>query len=147
MKLAFCADNRPYARFIRFIDGGQFNHVGIVCTNSLGDRVVEAVDKCGVRNRRLDSFLADHDRTEIVEFAVPHEDLLFPFLLKQTGKSYDFVALLGRLFNQKWSSGDKWICSSLALATMKIGGAEFTEPPNGYGVNGVYTLAKQLSIK
>ena len=149
MKLIFCSDDTSYAKFVHWADGSEWNHVGIQYFNPTfnEDRIVEAYENVGVRDRTLDGFIQGHAKTLTVEVPVPDETKLWPFLQAQLGLPYDNLALVGCLFNRNWTKAGKWICSGLAMAAIQASGGQFTYPSGRPGVKASLGVALGMSGK
>jgi uncharacterized protein YycO len=63
-----------------------------------------------------------NDIEQWYELEVPQKIIVENFILKQRGKPYDYMGIVGFLFNRTWQEDDKWFCSELIAAAIEYSG-------------------------
>lgn len=119
LKVVFTSQDNVGSGFIRAVEGGDYSHMALVLP---GDRVIESVKATGVRIRRLDSLLEDAWHYSLMHLEVPDENAAVDFAMKQVGKPYDTMGLVGFGFGRDWQQDDKWYCSELGMTILHHGG-------------------------
>lgn len=123
MKVIFTNKHMSIAsRLIKLVTLSKFSHMAVLLKDG---NVIDTTFLSGVRIQSLEKF-SKHYRDRIVrEVVLPNELAAEQFLYSQIGKSYDWTALVGiAVRNGKWTDDDKWFCSELVEAAIKIGGLD-----------------------
>ena len=138
MRLIFTSQNSIYSRGIEFFEGSEFSHVAAVFAD---DSVIETTWKTGVRQRHLDSMMADAQRYRLFDIPLPDEAAAHAFAVAQIGKKYDKTAIIGFPFYRAWDEDDAWYCSELSCAILKAGGYTLA------GSNAYHRVGVRLSLE
>lgn len=124
VRLQFVQGRALSSSAISWFSSGHFSHVDIVLEDGrlLGARSDAAGGVKGVAIRK-----AGYEKwNKVVMFSVPctlaQRTNVHDFAVKQVGKPYDHLAILGFMLNRAWRDTDSWYCSELAMATLEQAG-------------------------
>jgi uncharacterized protein YycO len=146
MKIIFTHAYTVGGALIRFLDGGYWNHCGIITED--GMNVTHATMQKGVIRQPLWKLQQDFPRHTIIDVPVGEEDAAQAWLLQQVGKPYDFGALWGFILERgDWGDDAKWYCSEMALMALLLAGAEIktAQGDNTFGVEDMFRAAIGLA--
>lgn len=127
VKVHFCRSSGPAAWLIRAGTMSRWNHVAIeIC-----GEVYHATGLKGVHKTQIKT-LKKHYEVETI--CLPELSSLqqvntgLAWLEKQLGKGYDFGAILAFPFRTNWQDPDRWFCSELVAAVLRIMGLFYRFP-------------------
>jgi uncharacterized protein YycO len=144
MKIIFTHAYTISGAIIRLVDGGYWSHCGVVSEDE--SYVIHATAKKGVIRQPLGKMLLDFPNHTIIDIPVDDEGAAQAWLLQQVGKPYDYVALLGFIFERgDWGDDTKWYCSEMALMACLLAGAEIWTTSNTFGVEDMFRAAIRLA--
>lgn len=136
LRAIFVASPTVAGAGIRWVDGGPFDHCGLV----IGSEVIEATAAHGVRKRLLSSMVADRPVHEFVDFTVPGPDAAIIWAYSAVGMGYDFASV-GALAIRKvfgtapnLTQADRFFCDALVLTAALHGGRTVDRPVRTFGV-------------
>lgn len=121
IRARFLAENNIESWAIRTFTWSRWSHVEFEwdCGTWLGARL-----NGGVRARLKD--YCKPSRQQVVEIAATEGQysLWQSFCDAQTGKPYDWTAVLGIVFHRDWEESDSWFCSEFYCAAMLAAGVK-----------------------
>jgi len=118
IKLHFCRSNLPGALLIQAALFSRWNHVaievdGVIYDATLGD---------GVAKSSFEALRSKYNEIQSATIPGLDEHAVIRFLESQSGKAYDWTALIALPFRQDWQDPHKWFCSELAAEALIRGG-------------------------
>lgn len=105
MQILFGRSLHPSSLLIRLFTRSRYSHVAIVIDKGM---VLEATAKDGVTLCLLSDFKRRYSQ---IEFATIDGD--FEVGMKQLGKKYDWLSVVGIFFRKNWNNNNRWFCSEL----------------------------------
>jgi uncharacterized protein YycO len=125
IKLQFSSSNSVGSRLIRWRDWSDYSHVDLVLPDgkllgALPDGGVQIRDPYPTRSKLILSIEVSPDKYHSILFRA----------LSQVGKPYDYVGILGFVFNRDWEDDSKWFCSELIAWLFKECGVPILRTDN-----------------
>jgi hypothetical protein len=111
----FYRTNTPLAKTIRFVSGGECNHVSV----QIGGYIYESNPIAGVTRRRADMDMRNPSVS--ISFGNLDEEEMTCFLEEQIGKKYDYVGALSFLWVFFRPRIGRWYCSELGMVALMKG--------------------------
>ena len=111
------------SKIIKFKTRGVYSHTAIMLDDN---KIVEAWQ--GSNEVRIIESLSDGHKpgTEVDIYyldATQSQQVLFvEFVMEQLGKKYDYLGILGFVFNRNFHGQDSWFCSELFMAACVYAG-------------------------
>lgn len=108
--LLFSTQKTLGSALIRFLTWSPYSHVDIV----IGELVIGATASKGVKVSKLSTRLKNaskHAFYDIPDCEVASQ--VHDLALSQTGKGYDYMAIIGFFFRRNWEKENRWFCSEL----------------------------------
>lgn len=122
MKVIFTNKHNSISSYlIRLVTLSKYSHMAVLLEDG---NVIDTTLVSGVRIQSLEKFSEHYVDRTIREVSLPDEKAAVDFLYYQIGKSYDWTALIGIAFRNKWTDDDSWFCSELVEAAIKAGGLD-----------------------
>lgn len=110
----------PISSGVRLVTHGWASHAEFV----LPDGSTFGARCTGVKKRPYEP----NRHKTVQRFAAPEIDKAYEWALTQDGKSYDFFAIAGILFNRNWRDPSRWFCSELIAASFEQVEAPLLDP-------------------
>lgn len=110
---------------IKIFTFSRWNHTATLYDDGT---VFDSTFLSGVRALSYEKFTEIYPRRRqvLIDIDLPNERAAREFAEAQVGKSYDWSAILGVIFqNRKWNSPEDWFCSEYSEAQISKGGFTF----------------------
>lgn len=108
---------------IRMFDNGVSHHWSHGAVLLPGHQeVIDSRALHGVQRRDHQEFHLQYSRSRLVSFEVPNAAAGYLWLAQQVGKSYDYLAVLGRLARRGWQDDSRWHCWELVEGFLAASG-------------------------
>lgn len=110
--IVFVRGHSTIATVIRWFDKGEFSHVGVAVSPT---HVIEA--EYSTRVRITPMVYKDY---EILDLGLSElqRDVLVHLAIQLVGMKYDFLSILGIIFNENWNSPQAQICTEVVVALL-----------------------------
>lgn len=134
LRVIYGRSDRLAGWLIRSFDttaANRWSHCGAIVDTDKSSFIVEARAGLGVVSSGIDDFVARYSDVAIVCYDVPSAERGNEWVLKQLGKPYDYLAVLGALFRASWQEDDSWQCAELVeMRNVMAGRARFNSAPS-----------------
>jgi hypothetical protein len=114
IKLLFSDTETLVSKLIKLVTGSKYSHVEFVSYEHTPKITLIGSGFGGVKSIPLDKRLEVANNLACYEMDCNYYDFL-KIIKSQSGKKYDYMALLGFLFKRNWQDPDRWFCSELVL--------------------------------
>jgi len=109
VSLLFTNSADIFSRAIRVATWSRWSHVALVD----GDRVIEAYPQRGVQIIDTDEVARRSREYALVDLPCREPEAVLSSAASQSGKPYDYTAIVGLGLHRDWQEDDAWFCSEL----------------------------------
>ena len=110
--IVFVRGHTPISTIIRLFDKGEFSHVSVAVSPT---HVIEAEWSTKVRIAPV-----HYEDYKVIDLGLSEQqrDLIVHFAIQLVGLKYDFLSILGILFNKEWNSPQAKICTEIVVSVL-----------------------------
>jgi hypothetical protein len=110
--IVFVRGKTPISTIVRWFDEGDFSHVAVAVSPT---HIIEAEYRTKIRISKM-----EYDDYEIVplELSDLQRDILVHLAIQLVGIMYDFLSIIGIIFNKRWNLPQAKICTEVVVALL-----------------------------